>query len=59
VIFISFICKITWKNKKKSVATISVREINGEIPWGDGEILIGRFDKEQGLLTMKCEKDMA
>jgi hypothetical protein len=58
VIIISLICKLTWKNKNKSVATISVREIKGEIPWKNGEILIGRFDEERGILIMRREEDM-
>ena len=52
-------CKLTWKNDRKTVAVISVREISkDEIPWDNGEPLIGRYDPEKGLLIMKPEKDV-
>ena len=49
-----------WKNIKKTSAVINCMQIRGdEIPFEDGDVLIGRYDKNKGLLFMKREKDIA
>ena len=52
-------CKLTWKNDRRTVAVISIREVkNDEIPWQSGETLIAKYDEQKGLLIMKPDKDI-